>query len=129
MLDGVRGAAAPGAGGALLSAAENGSPPSVPVIAPLAPGTAIALRVSDLPLTQLTFPVIWCALPGRVLSLRRSFPPSVPWLFVKLTNCPDWSTLNDGPAAAACAGAVAGSGIPPAGLGTGPMHGAAELAT
>ena len=129
MLDGVRGAAAPGEGGALLSAAENGSPPRVPVIAPLAPGTAIALRASDLPLTQLTFPVIWCALFGSVFSASRSFPPSVPWLFVKLTNCPDWRTLNDGPGAAACAGAVAGSGVPPTGLGVGPIHGAAELAT
>src|SRR3984885_73621 len=127
MLLGVRGAAAPGAGGAVLSAAENGRPPSVPVIAPLAPGRAIALMLSDLPLTQLTFPVRRCALPGRVVSLSRSFPPSVPWLFVKFTNWPDWSTLNDGPAAAACAGAVDGSGTPPAALGTGPMHGLAAL--
>ena len=100
----------------------------MPVIAPLGPGTASALRLSDLPLTHPTLPVRRCALPGSVCSLSRSFPPSVPWLFVKLTNCPDWSTLNDGPVAAACAGAVAGSGVPPTGLGTGPMQGLAVLA-
>ena len=116
------------AGGADFSAAANGTPPSVPLITPLAPGTAIASRLSDLPLTQPTFPVRRCALPGSAFSFSRSFPPSVPWLFVKLTNCPDWSTLNDGPVAAACAGAVAGRGVPPTGLGTGPMQGLGVLA-
>lgn len=67
-------------------------------------------------------------MPGSAFSFSRSFPPSVPWLFVKLTNCPDWSTLNDGPVAVACAGAVAGRGVPPTGLGTGPMQGLGVLA-
>ena len=126
MFFGVRGAAAPGGGGALLYVAANGSPPRVPTIDALAPGVAIASRFSDLPPdTQFTEPVRRWLLPGSVCSLSLSWPPSVFWLLVKLTNCPDWRTLNDGPAAATCVGAVAGSGIPPAGLGTGPMHGLA----
>jgi hypothetical protein len=55
---GVRGWAAPGSGGLLLSAAFSGVPPSVPVIAALGPGTAFASSFSCLPpLTQSTVPV------------------------------------------------------------------------
>jgi hypothetical protein len=63
--------------------------------------------------------------PGSVCSFSLSWPPSVFWLLVKLTNWPDCRTLNEGPDAGTCVGAVAGSGAPPAGLGTGPMHGLA----
>ena len=130
MFFGVRGAAAPGGGGAEVKLAANGSPPSVPTIEAFGPGVAIASSFSDLPPdTQSTVPVRRCEFAGSVLALRRSCPPSVFWLLVKLTNCPDWSTLNDGPAAGTCVGAVGGSGMPPAGLGTGPTHGlAAERA-
>ena len=91
--------------------AENGSPPRVPEIDALAPGVAIASRWSDLPPdTQSTLPVRRCAFPGSALSLSRSWPPSVFWLLVKLTNCPDCSTLNDGPVAETCVGARGASG-------------------
>ena len=130
MFFGVRGAAAPGGGGALLKVAANGRPPRVPTIEALAPGVAIASSANDLPPdTQLTVPVRRCEFPGSVLASRRSCPPSVFWLLVKLTNCPDWRMLNDGPVAVTCVGAVGGSGMPPAGLGTGPMHGLAAVAT
>ena len=126
MFFGVRGAAAPGAGGALLKLALNARPPRVPAIVALAPGVAIASRWSDLPPdTQLTSPVRRWPPFGSVLSFRRSWPPSVFWLFVKFTNCPDCRTLKEGPEAGTCVGAVGGNGMPPAGLGTGPMHGLA----
>ena len=90
MLVGVRGAAAPGAGAAVFSAAANGRPPSVPTIDPFAPGVATASMFSDLPPdTQLIVPVILWPPPGSVCVWRRAVPPSVSWLLVKLTNCPD----------------------------------------
>ena len=98
------------------------SPPSVPAIDALAPGVAIALIALLPPLTHSTFPVsLWPPLTS-VFSLSRSLPPSVPWLFVKFTNCPDCSTLKVGPGAGTCVGAVGGSGAPPTGLGAGPMQ-------
>jgi hypothetical protein len=56
--------------------------------------------------------------------LSRSCPPSVFALFVMLTNWPDCTMLNDGPATTGCAGAVTGSGAAPGnGFGTAPRHG------
>ena len=111
MFVGVRGAEAPGGGGPVVKFATNGSPPRLPVIAALAPGVAIASRCSDLPPdTQSTVPVRRWRFPGSALALSRSWPPSVFWLLVKFTNCPDWSTLNDGPVAGTCVGAVDGRG-------------------
>ena len=58
MFCGVRGAAAPGGGGAVLKAAANGNPPRVPRIEALGPGVAIASSLSDPPPdTQFTVPV------------------------------------------------------------------------
>ncbi len=54
---GVRGSAAPGAGGGDLSVAANAAPPSVPAIDPFTPGITSALSVCCLPEMQSIVPV------------------------------------------------------------------------
>jgi hypothetical protein len=78
---------------------------------------------------QSTVPVSRRPPPATAPGCRRSCPPSVRWLLVALTNCPDWVRLNDGPPCTAWAGAVDGSGWPPTGAGTGPRHALGVLAT
>ncbi len=86
MFFGVRGAAAPGAGGAALKLAANGVPPRVPLIEAFGPGVATASSFCDPPDTQFTVPVRRWLFPASVVWLSLSWPPSVFWLFVKFTN-------------------------------------------
>src|SRR5205807_7587471 len=115
-LAGVRGAGARAAGGSLLKVAANGAPPSVPAIDALAPGVTIALIALLPPFTHWTLPVSFLPPLEPVSLCSRSLAPSDCWLFVKLTNCPDCSTLKVGPGAGTCVGAVGGNGAPPTGL-------------
>src|SRR5690349_1012431 len=132
MLCGARGFGAPGGGGSRRRFAVRGTPASVPLMAPFGPGVAVPVKCCVLPLTQLTSPVSGCGADLGAcfeIALSRSWPLSVPWLFVRFTNCPDCFTSNEGPLTGACAGAVGGSGGPIGGGGAAPRHGFGALAS
>src|SRR3954453_7853228 len=121
-LAGGRGFGVPGSGGSRRGVAVTGTPPSLPEIAPFAPETATPVKLAVLPFTQETSPV---SFP----SFRRSFAPSVLWVFEKFTNSPDCFTSNDGPRTVGWVGAVAGSGAPVGGGGGAPRHATGVVAS
>src|SRR5436305_362495 len=119
----MRGLGVPGSGGSRLRLALNGAPFRVPAIVPLTPGVASAVSLAVPPLTHERFPSIRCAPPASVPGWRRSFPLSVRWRLLTLTNWPDCWMSNWGPEATGWTGAVAGSGAEAGAVGVGPMHG------
>src|SRR4051794_17630711 len=129
MLPGERGFGVPGSGGSRRRTAVTGLPPSVPARPPLPwfDAAAAPLNSWPVPLTHDTVPLSLCgAFFGP--SSRRSLPPSVPWMLLRLTNCPDCLTSNDGPPGAGCVGAVLGycTGVGGAGL---PRHALGAVAS
>jgi hypothetical protein len=94
----------------------------VPSIVVGLPGVTVPSNSALSPFAQVTSPLSWRGPSSPSPPSIRSLALTVPWTFEMFTNSPDCFTSIDGPATAAWAGAVSGSGGPLAAGGASPMH-------